>query len=191
MTAFEGYNHLTSFVLIASQVVCITQSSKITSLHLFFWRLSRYLFNKYSSMHHRIRVLINEFISGYPILFFVCIIIILVIIGSILFSCVEHWTLFNSFYFTSVTMATIGYGDIFPITHAGKILAVIYGFMGAPLFVWLTWLFFQNKFQILVKRSIHAYHQEAKEAELLALQNEKTIKEEEKEIKKIEEEEKK
>ena len=63
--------------------------------------------------------------------------------------------------------------------------------MGAPLFVGLTGLFFQNKFQTLVKHSIHAYHQEAREAELLALQNQKTIKEEEKEIKKIEEEEKK
>ncbi|MCX6823382.1 MAG: potassium channel family protein [candidate division SR1 bacterium] len=140
-------------------------------------------------MHHRIKYFLNEFISEFPVLFFISIIIVLVFTGTILFSCIEHRTIFNSFYFTSITMSTIGYGDIFPLTHAGKVIAIIYGFMGAPLFVGLTGLFFQNKFQVLVKHSIHAYHKEAREAELLALQNQKTIKKEEAEIKKIEKEE--
>ncbi|MBU0626093.1 potassium channel family protein [Patescibacteria group bacterium] len=46
--------------------------------------------------------------------------------------------MFNSFYFTSVTMATIGYGDVAPLTYGGKVTAIIYGFMGAPLFIGLT-----------------------------------------------------
>jgi len=35
-------------------------------------------------------------------------------------------------------MATVGYGDIAPVTYAGKILAIFYGFMGAPLFIGIT-----------------------------------------------------
>jgi hypothetical protein len=40
----------------------------------------------------------------------------------------------------------------------------------------------------LIKHSIHAYHREAKEAEVLALQNEHMLQKEEKEIEEIHEE---
>jgi len=61
-------------------------------------------------------------------------------------------------------MATVGYGDMAPVTYAGKIFAIIYGFMGAPLFIGLTWIILQSKFQKIVKGSIHEYHKELKEA---------------------------
>jgi hypothetical protein len=73
-------------------------------------------------------------------------------------------------------MSTIGYGDMAPLTHGGKIVSIIYGFMGAPLFIGLTGLFFQSKFQKLIKNSVHAYHREVKEAEKIAEQTEKEIK---------------
>ncbi|MEI7918644.1 MAG: potassium channel family protein [bacterium] len=41
----------------------------------------------------------------------------------------EDWSFFNSLYFTSVTMSTIGYGDMAPVTCAGKLVAMFYGFM--------------------------------------------------------------
>ena len=85
-------------------------------------------------------------------------------------------------------MSTIWYGDMAPITHGGKIVAIIYWFMGAPLFIWLTGLIFQTRFQKLIKHSIHAYHREAKEAEMIALQNQKEIRKEEKEIEEIHDE---
>ena len=75
-----------------------------------------------------------------------------------------------------------------PITHGGKVISIIYGFMWAPLFIWLTGLFFQSKFQKLIKHSLHAYHKEAKEAEEIALENQKAIKKEKKEIEQIHEE---
>jgi hypothetical protein len=78
-------------------------------------------------------------------------------------------------------MSTIGYGDMAPLTHGGKIVSIVYGFMGAPLFIGLTGLFFQSKFQHIVKNSIHAYHKEIKEAEKItaALQQENDIQNEE------------
>lgn len=71
-------------------------------------------------------------------------------------------------------MSTVGYGDFSPVTHIGKILSIIYGFMWAPLFIAMIWIILQSKFQKLVKHSIHSYHQEVKEAEKIA----QTMKEE-------------
>jgi len=85
-------------------------------------------------------------------------------------------------------MATVGYGDMAPLTYGGKILSIIYWFMWAPLFIGLTWVILQSKFQKLIKHSIHAYHKEVKEAKDLVLENQKAIKKEQKEIEEIHEE---
>ena len=114
---------------------------------------------------HIIKKFFTHLIANHSILFFVFVIVIIVIIGTFCFHIVEWRDIFSSFYFTSVTMSTIGYGDMAPLTHGGKVISIIYGFMGAPLFIGLTWILFQSKFQKMVKGSIHAYHKELKEAE--------------------------
>lgn len=116
-------------------------------------------------MYEKIKKHLHHFIANYSIWFFAIIIVIIVLIGTFSFHFVEWWDMFHSFYFTSVTMSTIGYGDMAPITNGGKVISIIYGFMGAPLFIWLTGLFFQSKFQHIVKNSIHSYHKEIKQAD--------------------------
>lgn len=103
-------------------------------------------------------------LANYSILFFGSIIIIIVTIGTLCFHFIERRDLFHSFYFTTVTMATVGYGDMAPITYGGKILAIFFWFMGAPLFIGLTGIILQSKFQKIVRGSIHEYHKELKEA---------------------------
>ncbi len=136
---------------------------------------------------HIIKKYLNEFIAKYTVLFFVFVVAIVILIGTIAFYNIEERTFFNSLYFTSVTMSTIGYWDITPITHAGKLVAMFYGFMGAPLFVGLTWILFQSKLQKMLQASIHAYHREAKEAEKLELQLTQQNRKQNKKIKEIEE----
>lgn len=109
-------------------------------------------------------------LANHSILFFGSIIVLIVIIWTLCFHFVEQRDLFHSFYFTTVTMATVGYGDMAPLTNWGKILAILYGFMGAPLFIGLTWIILQSKFQKIVKWSIHEYHKEIKEAAKAAKQ---------------------
>ena len=84
---------------------------------------------------HAIKRFFNELIAEHTILFFILIILLVILAGTIAFYNIEGWSFFNSLYFTSVTMSTIGYGDMAPVTHAGKLTAMFYGFMGAPLFI--------------------------------------------------------
>lgn len=45
----------------------------------------------------------------------------LVVIGTSGFHFIEGWTWFDGFYMTVTTMATVGYGEIHPLSHAGRI----------------------------------------------------------------------
>lgn len=47
----------------------------------------------------------------------------LLTLAALLFSFFEHQSIFNSFWWASVTALTIGYGDFYPHTVGGKITA--------------------------------------------------------------------
>jgi voltage-gated potassium channel len=51
---------------------------------------------------------------------------------------VEHLTPLDAFYFLIVTIATVGYGDIYPLTDAGKILVILIILTGVSCFVGLV-----------------------------------------------------
>jgi hypothetical protein len=50
--------------------------------------------------------------------------------GTLLFMIIEGFSLIDSFYFSFITLSTIGYGDLSPSTELGKIVTVIYGIAG-------------------------------------------------------------
>ena len=41
--------------------------------------------------------------------------------GAVFYPLVEGWTVLDSFYFGMVTITTVGYGDMGPVTQAGRI----------------------------------------------------------------------
>jgi voltage-gated potassium channel len=53
---------------------------------------------------------------------------------------------FDAFYFTVITTATIGFGDLVPITTAGKIVTMLYAIFYVPLFLYTMNILFQSRF---------------------------------------------
>ncbi|HEX3724114.1 MAG TPA: potassium channel family protein [Nitrolancea sp.] len=53
--------------------------------------------------------------------------------GTIFYSSVEGWSLFNSLYFSVMTLSTVGYGDYSPKTVLGKAFTMVYVLLGISI----------------------------------------------------------
>lgn len=51
---------------------------------------------------------------------------LLVIVGTVVYSVLEGWSILDSLYATVITMTTVGYGDLSPQTPAGRIFAIFF-----------------------------------------------------------------
>lgn len=58
----------------------------------------------------------------------------LVAIGTVLFRHVEGWSWLDSYFFTVVTLSTVGYGNLVPVTPVGKIATTVLIFAGLGIF---------------------------------------------------------
>ncbi|MBD3210635.1 hypothetical protein GF318_04615 [Candidatus Micrarchaeota archaeon] len=57
----------------------------------------------------------------------------LYLVSVIFFHFVEGWSFLDAAYFTTMTISTVGYGDIIPVTHLGKVGAIVLVFAGVSL----------------------------------------------------------
>ncbi len=56
--------------------------------------------------------------------------LIVLLIGTVVYHHLEGWGWLDSFYFSVITLTTIGYGDFSPVTAAGKIFTIFYIVIG-------------------------------------------------------------
>jgi len=54
-------------------------------------------------------------------------------IGTILFHRLESWTWIQSFYFSVVTITTVGYGDLIPSNDMSRLFTAIYLLIGVSI----------------------------------------------------------
>ncbi len=66
--------------------------------------------------------------------------------GATFYHFVERISWLDAFYFTTMTLATVGYGDITPKTNAGKVFTMFYVFLGITIFVVLARLIINGLF---------------------------------------------
>ncbi len=89
------------------------------------------------------------------------------VIGTILIHRLEHGypigeSYFNALYFTIITTATIGFGDLVPMTIGGKILTMGYAIFYVPLFLYSMNVVFQTNFRriqrqdAMLEREMHS-----------------------------------
>lgn len=61
--------------------------------------------------------------------------VILVSGDTVFYHWQEGWSWVNSFYFCSMTMTTVGYGDFAPSTESSKLFTVAYAISSIGLFI--------------------------------------------------------
>lgn len=77
---------------------------------------------------------------------------VLVLISMNFFHFVEGWSWLDALYFTVITMATVGYGDLVPVHTLGKIGAMILVIVGMGLFAMFASLLIKRQTQIREER---------------------------------------
>jgi len=60
--------------------------------------------------------------------------LVVVLSGTIFFHYVEGWSWLDSYFFTVVTISTVGYGQLVPVTAPGKIGTTAFIFFGLGVF---------------------------------------------------------
>lgn len=83
---------------------------------------------------------VKSFIKGFKIAVFhkelravMILAVITLFSGTFFYHFVEKMRLVDAFYFTSISVATVGYGDLHPKTDIGKLFTVLYVFLGIGL----------------------------------------------------------
>jgi len=59
----------------------------------------------------------------------------LLVAGTVAYTILEGWSPLDSLYFSVVTLATVGYGDLHPVTDLGKAFTILYILTGVGVLV--------------------------------------------------------
>ena len=59
---------------------------------------------------------------------------LIILSGTIYFRLVEGWSWLDAYFFTVVTLSTVGYGNLVPMTAAGKIGTTVFILLGLGVF---------------------------------------------------------
>ncbi len=121
------------------------------------------------------------------------ILIVVFFVGAILFSTVEGWGWVDAFYYTGITLTTIGFGDLVPTSAFGKIATIVFGFLGVGIVFYTANLLVRYTFereadhidQLLERRVQRRLKEEEHVKEEVEKEAEKKAKEVEKEAVKI------
>lgn len=86
--------------------------------------------------------------DGFRLKIFSLLLVAILLIGTVGFTYIEHLHPVDAVYFTVVTLATVGYGDIHPLSREGKLLAMFVIILGVGTFL----AFFASTTDMLLKR---------------------------------------
>ena len=59
--------------------------------------------------------------------------VLVLLVGTLGYFLIEGWSLFDAFYMTIITLSTVGYGEVHPLSEAGRLFTVILIFAGVGI----------------------------------------------------------
>ena len=65
------------------------------------------------------------------------VVVVLLAIGTVYYANAEGWSYVDSFYFSTITLTTIGFGDFVPQTQAAKIFTSMYALLGIGIMLYI------------------------------------------------------
>jgi voltage-gated potassium channel Kch len=65
----------------------------------------------------------------------IVLVVVLLASGTVFYNRVEGWSVLDSLYFSVVTLATVGYGDLSPSTPASKVFTMVYILLGIGVLI--------------------------------------------------------
>lgn len=68
------------------------------------------------------------------VLYIFFVLVIIIVSGTVFFRFVEGWSWIDAYFFTVVTLSTVGYGELVPATALGKIATTVFIFVGLGVF---------------------------------------------------------
>lgn len=75
----------------------------------------------------------SERVRQQSVLFYAVVLLGILAFGTAGYSLIEGWSLFDSFYMTVITLATIGYGETHPLSTEGRVFTLVLIFVGLTL----------------------------------------------------------
>ena len=95
-----------------------------------------------------------------PKKFLIAVIIFLVFLlgGIFAYSFIEGWGYIDSAYFIIITVTTIGYGDLVPLTNIGKIFTMFFSFFGIAMAFYFFTLFAKYIYQKTFQTELKEHH---------------------------------
>jgi hypothetical protein len=86
----------------------------------------------------------------------VSLVVIFMSLGTLVYYFLEGWSFIDSLYFTTITITTIGYGDIAPTNPVSKLFTVLFAFSGVTIFLFSMTViaehYFSKKVMVLEKQ---------------------------------------
>ena len=120
------------------------------------------------------------------------ILIILMGVGTVYYSAAEGWSYVDSFYFSTITLTTIGFGDLAPTLPETRIFTAVYALLGIGVMLYILssviggFIFHQEKyFERLFShdKKMKRRRKEIKKEDTVIKEQEKKIKKQEKQLK--------